>query len=154
MEVRIQNSLIGKVSLLSGAASLISLHSVFHMLVMTTLSLLAVSGIIVNQMPPMFLLQYHNLFWGMAIFAFSVCLLLYVRNKNCMRREMVLANAGFVIIGIPFLGQFSNAFLVIGSGIVLIAVLSYLNDRFLVKRKTENVSKSSCCGECKEIKHV
>jgi hypothetical protein len=154
MEIRIKNSLVGKVSALSGVASLVSVHSVFHILVMSSLSLLAVSGIVVNQMPPMFLMQYHTYFWGMAIFASTVCLALYLHNKNCMRKEMVVANAGFVIIGIPFLEQFSGVFLVIGSGIVLIAVLSYLNGRFLVRNKTENGSASACCEKCEECKEI
>jgi len=144
MEINIKKSLIGKISTLSGAVSLISAHSVFHLLVMSTLSLLAISGVVVTQMPSMFLLQYHTFFWAMAITSFVICVALYLRDRKCMRKEMVLANAGFVIVGIPFLEQFSNAYLIIGLSIVSIAVLSYLNCRFLSKNKAGEESAAPC----------
>lgn len=128
-------SIFGITSGVSGFGGVISAHNICHSVCLAVVAVLSFFGIIVSSDILMWLEDYNLLFWGMGIIFLLISLALFVKFPRCMPTKLIVFNAGLLVIGFPFSGSWSSQFLVIGVAMSGLAVLAYVNDKFLVERK-------------------
>lgn len=117
----------------SGTGSVISAHNVCHALCLAVVAVLSVFGIIVSSDILMFLEDYNLPLWGMGMLFLALSLFLYSRYPNCISKKLILANSGLLLIGMPFpwFRQFNLLFWILGSSIVGLSIVWYINGRYV-----------------------
>ncbi len=130
---------IGGVSGISGAASVLGSWQVCHSVCLGLIALLSVVGITLTGMPLLFLTKIAVPLWLIAVALLGVVLCFYFR-MHCISRNLILLNSGLIIAGIPFtkLQQYQQAFWAIGGSVALAGIALYVKSR--VKKKK--------CGRC------
>ncbi|OGI15581.1 hypothetical protein A3K63_01540 [Candidatus Micrarchaeota archaeon RBG_16_49_10] len=114
---------------ISGGGSIISAHNVCHSVCLAVVAFLSIFGIAASSDVLMFLESYNLLFWSMGIFFLALSLLLYFKFPKCMSKKMILANAGLLIIGIPFVASLNLLFWVAGGVILSYSIAWYAKDK-------------------------
>ena len=86
--------------------------------------MLSLVGISLTGMPLLFLQKLALPLWTVGLALFGIALLLYIRHKDCMPKNLLIFNSGALITGIPFdsLASFRKYFLVIGFGIITVSI--------------------------------
>ncbi len=133
------NRLKGKLSAVfgnaAGVGSIISAHNVCHWLCLAAVAALSVFGIAVSSTALMFLEDYNLLFWGMGLAFLAVSLFLYSKNPKCISKKLILFNVGLLVIGTPFVAQFSSFFWLTGGLIVAMTSGFYFKEKFFAGEK-------------------
>ena len=112
-----------------GGMSIVSSYNVCHSLCMSVIALLSVFGIIVTGMPLAFLTQYQIYFWSIGVGVLAVAAGLYFWKGQCMSPKLLAANAGLLLAGFPFAGEFYAAFMLVGFAVVVAIIIIYLKER-------------------------
>ncbi len=120
-------------SSISGVSGVFSSYQVCHSICLGVIAVLSLIGISLTGMPLLFLQKLALPLWTVGLALFGIALLLYMRHKDCMPKNLLIFNSGAIITGIPFdsLASFRKYFLVIGFGIIALSI--YL----MIKRKLE-----------------
>ena len=117
----------------SGAASIISAHNVCHTVCLGVVALLSVFSISVSSTALMFLQDYNLLLWNMGLLFLIISMILYMR-LGCVSKNLMTANAGIIIAGIPFFPNGQLAFWIVGGSIFIIVAGNYLMQKLGVKK--------------------
>ncbi len=115
----------------SGVLGVAGAHGVCHTLCMTAIGALSLVGITLSGMPLMFLQGYAVYFWSLAFASLALSGYIHFGRGNGAPSDLMIANAGFVIAGIPF-GEarpFSGALLAIGGFFVILAIALFLKGK-------------------------
>ena len=81
----------------------------------------------------MFLQDYNLLFWNMGLLFLIISMILYMR-LGCVSKNLMTANAGIIIAGIPFFPNGQLAFWIVGGSIFIIVAGNYLMQKLGVKK--------------------
>lgn len=125
-----EGKIVGAATAVSGAGSFISAHNVCHTICLGAVAVLSFFGIAASSDILMFLQDYNPIFWTMGIFFLFLSLLLLVKYGPCISKKMIVGNVGLLFIGVPFFKDISGLFMVLGSSILLVSILTYLDDKF------------------------
>jgi hypothetical protein len=130
--VRLKERLVGAGGVLSGSSSIISAHNVCHSVCLAVVAALSIVGITVSSDILMFLQDYNFAFWTVGIIFLIAALWLYSKRPHCMPKNLIIANAGLLVIGIPFdfLHNHGWVLWLIGGSVVLFAVYSYVKGKW------------------------
>lgn len=120
----------------SGLLSVAGAHNVCHSLCLAAIGVLSLAGITLSGMPLLFLQDYAIYFWFMALGSLLLSLYIYLNHKHCAPGKLVLANAGFVVAGIPFkeMQPYGNYLLAAGSVLVLAAIALFAREKLSGKK--------------------
>lgn len=117
----------------TGTASIISAHNVCHAVCLGAVAVLSVFGIAISSTALMFLQDYNLLFWSMGLFFLIVSMILYLR-LGCISKNVMAANAGIIIAGIPFFPAEQLMFWIVGGSVFLIVLGQHINNRWYLRR--------------------
>ena len=123
----------------SGGLSFLGGWQVCHNLCLAVIALLSFIGISVAGMPLLFLTQYAIYFWSAAVVLLIPSIFMYLKNKACMSKNLILFNIGIVVFSIPFLQEVSLVFWFAGGLIIAFSLFSFFKN----KRKKSSGSDHS-----------
>lgn len=110
-------SIVSSLTGLSGAASS---YNICHSICLAVVAMLSIIGITVSGLPLMFLQTLAPYLWTIGLIFLLFTIYLYY-TKKCISEKLLTANAGFMIIGFPFI---QSIFLwILGMPIVVAAIL-------------------------------
>ena len=113
----------------SGGLSFLGGWQVCHNLCLAVIALLSLIGISVAGMPLMFLTQYAIYFWSAAVVLLIPSIFMYLKNKACMSKNLILFNIGIVVFSIPFLQEVSLVFWFAGGLIIAFSLFSFFKNK-------------------------
>ena len=113
----------------SGGLSFLGGWQVCHNLCLAVIALLSLIGISVAGMPLLFLTQYAVYFWSAAVVLLIPTIFMYLKNKACISKNLILFNIGIVVFSIPFLQEISLVFWLGGGIIVLYSIYNFMKNR-------------------------
>ncbi len=121
----------------TGASGVFSSYQVCHSICLGVIALLSLIGITLTGFPLLFLQKLALPLWTIAIALFGISLLLYLKHKDCMPKNLLIFNFGAIIVGIPFekLAFLRNYFLVIGFSIIIFSLYLIIKKRLGVKNE-------------------
>ena len=135
MDSHTSNRLVSRLGGISGVASALGSWQVCHTVCLGIVTLLAGIGITLTGMPLSFLTTIAKPVWSIAVVHFFIMMYLS-RKHHCVSNKLILLNAGFLIIGIPFIQKVSLMYYSIGGTLISIALFLYAQTLFKkVKRK-------------------
>lgn len=124
----LKEKLLGRFGSAAGLSSIASAHNVCHNLCIAAVALLSVFGVAANSNILMFLEDYNILFWSMGAFFLAISTVLYHFRPHCISEKLIIANAGLLAIGFPFLPQMSVFFWTTGGVLVSGAAFFYTKE--------------------------
>lgn len=122
-------------SSLSGVSGAFSSYQVCHSICLGIIALLSLIGITLTGFPLLFLLKIALPLWSIALVLFGVSIILYIKHKDCMPKNLLIFNFGAIIVGIPFenLAFLRAYFFIIGFSIIIFSLYLIIKKRFEVK---------------------
>jgi len=122
-------------SSLSGASGAFSSYQVCHSICLGIVALLSLIGITLTGLPLLFLQKLALPLWIIALVLFAVSIILYIKHKDCMPKNLLIFNFGAIIVGIPFenLAFLRTYFFIIGFSIIIFSLYLIVKKRFEVK---------------------
>lgn len=136
MAASAKDSLVGAAGTTSGFLSFLGSYTVCHNLCMLAIGALAAVGITASGLPFLFLQDYAVYLWVISVIALAVSLLIYFKMAHKTSRNLIIANAGFILAGVPFdsLGNYEQVLQATGVLLVIYALASFAYERLLKKR--------------------
>jgi len=140
MQVKENENITGAASTASGFLSFLGGYNVCHNICLALLAGMALIGISVEGMPLAFLQDYVIPLWLLAVTMLGVTGYLYSKHK-CVSKNLLAANTGLIIAATPFkeLESMQIALWIIGFGLVGVAIINYVSEKFEKKEEKE------CC---------
>jgi len=132
-----KKSFVSYISSVSGISGVFSSYQVCHSICLAVISVLSLVGITLTVLPLVFLQKIALPLWTFAVALFGVGLLLYIKNGECMSKNLLIFNFGAILIGIPFEGLLSvkKYFLILGFIIILFSLYLIIRDRVRRNKK-------------------
>ncbi len=122
-----KSSIVAASGSISGAASVLGSWQVCHSICIGIIIALSTIGITISAFPLLFLTKIAGVMWGFAAVLFAITWYLY-RTKGCISSNLLLLNAGLLVMGIPFkaLQPFILLFYVVGGALSLSGLVMLL----------------------------
>lgn len=135
--------ILGKIGNTSGFLSFLGSYNVCHNACMAVIAVLSLVGITFSSLPFLFLQDYAIYFWSIALFALGVSAYMYIRMNHYEARNMMIANAGFVLAGIPFreMENFIFLFQIVGILLITLALASFV--KYKISQNNDRKVKTS-----------
>lgn len=134
-----KEKLISSASSVSGLTGIFSSYNVCHNICTAAIALLSVVGITIAGMPLLFLQKVALPIWVLAVALFFATLLLYLKNRHCMSKNMLVANFGLLTIGTPFVQEtaYKPYFWAAGGIIVAYSAIMVIKGKISSKKKAK-----------------
>ncbi|MBI2552755.1 hypothetical protein HYW17_05655 [Candidatus Uhrbacteria bacterium] len=132
--MKISTNWFSRGSKISGCASILGSWQICHNVCTSLIALVATFGIALQGMPLLFLNRFQWPLWIAAVVLFGV--LLFIRagmRMRCITTRGVFGNAGLLLAGLPFAGEWVAGARTVGLVLVLGVLGWYLKD-LIVKR--------------------
>ena len=134
--MQIKTTWFSRGSKISGCASILGSWQICHNVCTSLIAALATFGIALQGMPLLFLNKWQWPLWIAAVALFGVLLLVRVgMHMRCITTRGVFGNAGLLLAGLPFAGEWVSSARTAGLALVLGVLVWYLKEA--VVRKSE-----------------
>lgn len=128
---KLKEKFLGTAGIFSGFTSFLGSYQVCHNLCVGLLAMLSILGITVAGMPLLFLTKVAIYFWIAAITLLIIMLVLKVTAMKNLSTKMLILNAGFIALGIPFKQlHLYNLNFIVGSLLIVVALILFIKGKW------------------------
>ncbi len=112
---------------------------VCHSICLALITVLAGIGIALTGMPLLFLFQYNLYLWGAAVLLLMPSTIMFLKNPECISKNLMLFNFGVIIAGIPVnLANLQPFSWLVGGTLILAAISLFIKSKFRKEAEGEN----------------